>query len=101
VNLRLDHYENYFIIHILFVFLKNKKFTYFYNFKKHILLLKKKEIRKLFFHIHWSRDHLAYSLMKIVAKYVNTYDMQLFVIHYNIERNLQYIFKDVLVMKER
>jgi hypothetical protein len=34
---------------------------------------------------------LAYSLMKIVAKYVKTYDMQLFVIHYNIERNLQYI----------
>jgi len=29
--------------------------------------------------------------MKIVAKYVKTYDMQLFVIHYNIERTLQYI----------
>jgi len=44
---------------------------------------------------------LAYSLMKIVAKYVNKYDMQFKVIHYNIERILQYIFKSILVMKER
>jgi prepilin-type N-terminal cleavage/methylation domain-containing protein len=45
--------------------------------------------------------YLAYSLMKIVAKYVNKYDMQFKVIHYNIERILQYIFKSILVMKER
>jgi hypothetical protein len=38
--------------------------------------------------------------MKIVAKYVNKYDMQFKVIHYNIERILQYIFKSILVMKE-
>jgi len=41
---------------------------------------------------------LAYSLMKIVAKYDNKYDMQLFVIHHKIERNMHYIFKIVVVV---
>jgi len=41
---------------------------------------------------------LAYSLMKIVANYVNLYEMQPFVIHQYIERTLQYIFIDILLV---
>jgi len=67
-------------IYILTVFLK-QKFTFFTKNLKNIIILIKKKDKKLFFHIHWSRDHLAYSLMKIVAKYVNSYDMQFKVIH--------------------